>query len=354
MIPTNEFVNDVCDDMSEVLDPFQRERLKNVLVLRLQDCTIDRLETAVVPYEGMGNELMIKKFIVSKKILGLSERTLKYYKMELERIIGAIGKNIGDIVSDDILVYFAKRDINDHISKVTQGNELRVLKSFFSWCIGEELVARDPARKISGIKQGKRKKKAFTEIEIERIRDGCETNRERAIVELLLSTWCRASELAAIKLSDIEGNRVAIIGKGNKERYVYLNAKALVVLERYLAERSDKSNYIFPAGFFSTKGAARAITREWYKNPELVNDSRHIENGTLQNILHQIAKRAGLEPGEVHPHKFRRTGATLALKHGMPIAQVSALLGHSSIATTQIYLDITDDDLELAHKRFVN
>lgn len=355
MIPTSEFVADICDDMSEILDPFQRERLKNVLVLRFKDCTIERLETAIVPYEGMGNDLMIKKFIVAKKIVGLSEKTLQYYARELELILGSIGKNVGDIVSDDILVYFAKRDIEDKVSKVTQGNELRVLRTFFSWCTGEEFIIRDPTKKIAGIKQAKRKKKAFSEIEIERIRDGCETNRERAIVELLLSTWCRASELVAIKRGDIEGNRVTIIGKGNKERYVYLNAKALVILERYLSERRDKSDYIFPGGFMGiVKGASKNNTINWYKNPKLVNSAEHIESSALRNALHRIAKRAGLDPNEVHPHKFRRTGATLALKHGMPIAQVSALLGHSSIATTQIYLDITDDDLELAHKRFVN
>lgn len=350
MVPNNEFIADVCDDMSEILDPFQRERLKNVLVLRLQDCTIERLETAVVPYEGMGNDQMIKKFIIAKKIVGLSEKTLKYYAMELELILGSIGKNVGDIVSDDILVYFAKRDIEDKVSKVTQGNELRVLRTFFSWCTGEELIIRDPTKKIASIKQGKRKKKAFSEIEIERIRDGCETNRERAIVELLLSTWCRASELVAIKSGDIDGKRVNIIGKGNKERYVYLNAKSFVVLEKYLSERKDRSDYIFPSKIAGTG----KTTGEWYMNPEFVNSAEHMESRTLQDVLHRIAKRAGLDPSEVHPHKFRRTGATLALKHGMPIAQVSALLGHSSIATTQIYLDITDDDLELAHKRFVN
>ena len=158
MVPNNEFIADVCDDMSEILDSFQRERLKNVLVLRLQDCTIERLETAVVSYEGMGNDLMIKKFIIAKKIVGLSEKTLKYYARELELILGSIGKNVGDIVSDDILVYFAKRDIEDKVSKVTQGNELRVLRTFFSWCTGEELIIRDPTRKVTSIKQGKRKK----------------------------------------------------------------------------------------------------------------------------------------------------------------------------------------------------
>ena len=104
----------------------------------------------------------------------------------------------------------------------------------------------------------------------------------------------------------------------------------------------------------SSKGLRKNATADWYKDPKLVNNAEHIESSALRNALHQIAKRAGMSPDEVHPHKFRRTGATLALKHGMPIAQVSALLGHSSIATTQIYLDITDDDLELAHKRFVN
>ena len=89
----------------------------------------------------------------------------------------------------------------------------------------------------------------------------------------------------------------------------------------------------------------------WYTVPDLVDETQHCDSSTIEAVVRNIGKRAGVE--NVHPHRFRRTGATMALRAGMPILQVSKLLGHEQLSTTQIYLDITDDELNEAHTRFV-
>jgi site-specific recombinase XerD len=189
---------------------------------------------------------------------------------------------------------------------------------------------------------------------MERIRGACRTAREKALVEVLNSTWCRVSEAIQLRRDAISGGKAEIIGKGNKARTVYLDAKAAYAVEMYLAERQDNNPYVFPRAAhacdissFQGKGSP---PQEWYKAPEMVDPSRPMSCSSAENVIRMIGKRAGVE--NVHPHRFRRTGATMALRHGMPLTSVSKILGHESIATTQIYLDVMDEELENAHKKF--
>ena len=158
------------------------------------------------------------------------------------------------------------------------------------------------------------------------------------MIELLLSTSCRVSEVAQILIEEIDGERILVHGKGEKDRYVYLNAKAQLMLERYMSERKDKSPYLFPR------------CRDGWRNPKNIEEG-HIDMATIEQMTRKIAKRAGVE--RANPHKFRRTCATMALRRGMPIEQVSKMLGHEQVSTTQIYLDLTEDELALAHKKYV-
>ena len=91
--------------------------------------------------------------------------------------------------------------------------------------------------------------------------------------------------------------------------------------------------------------------KDWYTDPDLVQPTDPMGMNTAETIIRRIGREAGVE--KAHPHRFRRTGATLALRAGMPIQTVSKLLGHNNIETTQIYLDISEDELEQAHKRWV-
>ena len=304
------------------------------------------------------NEYLFKKFLTAKIVKGCTDRTIYFYRKSLDFIFERIHKTVDEVTTDDIRYYLAIRQKRDGISKTTANNELRVLSSFYQYLQSEEIVIKNPVLKIEKIKERKKKKEAFTELEVERIREAARNYREKAIVDVLLSTGCRVSELVNIKISDINGDKMVVHGKGEKDRIVYLNAKAVISLEKYLKERNDNNPYVFCGGIFS-KNDKNMISKyqsakngEWYKNPGLITDNTHTDKGTVEQLMRKLKKRSGIETG-CYPHKFRRTCATMALRRGMPIEQVSKMLGHESIETTQIYLDLDENSLEQAHKKYV-
>lgn len=303
------------------------------------------------------NEYLFKKFLTAKIVKGCTDRTIDFYKKTMIFVFDRIHKTADEVTTDDIRYYLAIRQKRDKISKTTANNELRVLSSFYQYLQSEEIVLKNPVLKIEKIKENKKKKKAFTELEIEKIRDATKNYREKAIVDVLLSTGCRVSELVEIKISDIDGDKLVVHGKGEKDRIVYLNAKAVISLEKYISERSDNNPYVFCGGYYIQNDKERmnkcqcAKNGEWYKDPDLVSNN-HADKGTIEQLMRKLKKRSGIET-DCYPHKFRRTCATMALRRGMPIEQVSKMLGHESIETTQIYLDLDEYSLEQAHKKYV-
>lgn len=307
------------------------DNIKAELILILNEYEISKKSTEITLYDCEDyNAQIIKKFLINKTVAGMTERTIDEYRKELFKIIGKINKPILQIAPDDIKVYLAKRQIQDKVSAVTAGNEWRILSSFYGWLHREEIVERNPMYKVDKPKQRKKKKKAFTPMECELIRNGCKNLREKAIIEVLLSTWCRVSEITQMDIADIEGDSITVVGKGEKERIVYINSKAQLAIKNYIESRNDKS----PALFVSL---------------DKPHDRMKISG--IEIIVREIGKRVGVE--NTHPHRFRRTGATFALRSGMPIEKVSFLLGHESIDTTQIYLDINEDEAKQAHKKYV-
>lgn len=326
---------------------------RGVLHLQLATYKVEKETKELIPYEGDVNEGLIMRFLVSKRVSGRSEQTIAYYGTEIRKAVHRIGKIVTKITTDDIRLLLAKREIEDQVSRVTINNERRALSSFFTWLHDEGIITNNPMRKIETIKTPKAKKKAFTEIELEKIRNATRNTREKAIVELLCSTGCRVGELVTIKTEKIQDDSVTIIGKGNKERTVYINAKATIAIRNYLSERNDNNEWLFPAGkkIFDEEGKRiRSMKAEWYKDPRNIAEG-HTDKSSIEASLRKIGRRAQVE--NVHPHRFRRTCATMALRRGMPIEQVSMMLGHEQISTTQIYLDIDETDLKQAHKKYV-
>ncbi len=328
--------------------------IRSKLQLILNDYTIGPKEEALQVWTEGKNDYYLKRFTLAKAVAGCTKKTVKVYGDYLRRALGEIGKDADSIGSVDIQVYLAQ--VMSRTSAANADNVRRVLSSFFGWLHREELISKNPMTKVDSIKVRKQKKKAFTDIECELLRNACRTAREKAIVETLLSTGCRVSELVSIKRADIDGKAITIIGKGEKPRTVYLNAKAIVAMQGYLSERKDSNPYLLPRMDDSCRTKERlsitARTREnWYKVPDMVAAAGHSDNGTIEQIVRGIGKRAGVE--NVHPHRFRRTCATSALKHGMPIEQVSKMLGHEQLSTTQIYLDLDERGLEMSHERYV-
>lgn len=235
---------------------------------------------------------------------------------------------------------------------MSANNEILCLRTFFAWLNVEEIIPVNPMNKVDRIKADKVKKKAFTDLECEKIRASCRSAMETAIVEVLLSTGCRVSELCGIRIDDIRDGKCIVHGKGNKDRTVYFTAKAELAIQRFLAERSDVNPYLFPGGIplETSKNHSAYCKPTWYQHPDLIGDNAR-DKGSVEDTVRNIGKRAGVE--NVHPHRFRRTSATLALRRGMPIELVSKMLGHEQLTTTQIYLDLSEDELEAAHRKYV-
>lgn len=323
---------------------------KSKLLLILSDYKIEKKETAIVPYSVQKNDMLLKRFMVAKAVSGRTEKTIRAYKDVIRRFLLDVEKDADAITSTDIQLYIAKK-MTEGASKSYCDTIRRYMASFFGYLYREEIIQRNPMVKVEPIKFHKENENAFSDMEIELMRNACRTAFERAAIEVLLSTGCRASELCTIKTTDIMGDgSISILGKGEKRRTVYLNAKAIVAVKNYLKERNDNNPYLFPGGIFGAKKkkVARCL---WYQSQDIVSPDNHYSAGTLNMLVKNIAKRAGVE--DAHAHRFRRTCATLALRHGMPIEMVSMMLGHEQLSTTQIYLDIRESDLKIAHEKYV-
>jgi site-specific recombinase XerD len=327
----------------------------------MADYEITKKETGLIVYDGGLTKHLIERFVVAKKVAGCTDRTCKLYYSNLTRTFAIIGKDPLQMTHTDFQAVIAGLIVKG-VSKAYQQNIMRTFSSFYSWLTREEIVSKNPMLKIDPIKARAKHKEAFTDMDVEKIRMACETRRETALVELLLSTGLRIFEAAKLTRKDAEGERIKVIGKGEKERYVYMTARAQLAMRTYLEQRRDENPYVFPASKFvgmkvteinlgSIFRCSKA-KREWYvEHPELVSVDAHSGNDVLEAMIRNIGKRAGVS--NCHPHRFRRTCATMALRRGMDVTLVQKMLGHDSLATTQMYLDIGNEDLQTAHKKYV-
>jgi site-specific recombinase XerD len=204
------------------------------LYIILQDVDIVRTETSLALRDDVQNEVLLKQFLAAKAVKGCTKNTIKAYGNTLKAIFKRFNKTCTVWTSNDVRVYIAYRLTQDHVSKSFVNTEIRFMKSFFAWLFIEEIIQRNPMDKIDQVKVQKAKKKAFTDMEIEKLRESCRTPMEAALIEVLLSTGCRVSEVSTIQISEIEEDKVLVHGKGNKDRIVYLNAKAQIAIAKYL------------------------------------------------------------------------------------------------------------------------
>ena len=272
----------------------------------------------------------IKMFLASKKLEGLAESTLTGYDQELRKFADQVKKRVEDITSADIRVFLGQ--FNNH-KMSTIGKKLFVLKSFFGWLTGEEILQRDPTAKLKTPKTEKRLPKALTVEELELLRESCESVRERAFIEVLYATGCRLSEIHGLNKDQInyQSMSTVVIGKGNKQREVYFSPKAMFHLKKYLNERKDDCE-------------ALMVTER--------RPIRRLCKRSVQREVKKIAKRAGLAH-KVSPHVLRHTFATLTLNNGAELVAVQELLGHSSPETTLRYAKITEERKREQHKKYL-
>lgn len=275
----------------------------------------------------------IKLFLSAKKLEGLSRLTIDGYERDLNKMDEYIGKPVVHIGTPDIRNYLAS---NSKWQPGTVSKKLSVIKTFFTWLVDEEILLKNPSSKIKQMKQPARLPKAISVTELEKLRQGCTTTRERALLEVMYSTGCRLAEVSNIKTNKINwaSGAISVIGKGNKERIVYLNPRAVYYLEIYLSERKDNEDeceYLF------------TTTRRPF---------RQMKSRSIQDEISNIKNKSNVSKN-VHPHTLRHTMATLAMENGIELGDLQQLLGHENPSTTLRYAAVSEERKKSAHRRFV-
>lgn len=327
----DEIVSAILQEMMPLLNDEQLAVLKDVIRIKLCGYEIQRKETAVMCTDNNGQNY-IRMFLDTFRQNGKSEGTIEQYYGHLSKLFSYLGKNVQQVEDDDLIDYMHKYKAIRKVSGRYLNNMRLVFNSFFRWLQRKRIITVNPVDALEPIKYKKSIKKPLSPEELEKVRCACERERDLAIVEFLYSSAVRVSELTALNREDIcwESDDVLVLGKGNKEREVYLNARAHYHLKKYLESRTDDNPALFA----------------WTKAPH-----KRLKRCGIENIVKKLGHAAGVN--NVHPHRFRRTSATDLLRMGMPIEQVQELLGHVKIETTRIYCTVTKEQVRASHRRFM-
>ena len=320
--------NDVVQQMLPFLNNAQIEKLQDVMEHILWNYDIAPADREKQEQEQ--NYLTL--FLQAKRVEGCSEKSLKYYEKTIQKMLDGVGKTVKEIVTEDIRAYLTGYQKQRQTSKVTVDNVRRILSSFFSWLEDEDFIVKSPVRRIHKVKTAKVVKDTYTDEALELMRDNCTTTRDLAMIDLLASSGMRVGELVTLNREDINFNEreCVVLGKGNKERLVYFDARTKIHLQNYFDARTDDN----PALFVTLK-----------------QPFERLKIGGVETRLREMGRR--LKISKVHPHKFRRTLATTAIDKGMPIEQVQQLLGHQKIDTTMHYAMVKQQNVKLAHRKYI-
>lgn len=321
-------INDIVQGMLPYLNNAQNEKLQEVLQYVFADYEL----TEKQQQEKTSKQNFVELFLSAKRIEGCSEKSLKYYKATIEAMLDELQKDVKHIVTDDIRGYLTEYQEKKKSSKVTIDNIRRILSSFFAWLEDEDYILKSPVRRIHKVKTGTNIKETYSDEALELMRDNCTELRDLAIIDILASTGMRVGEMVLLNRSDIDFNEreCIVFGKGSKERVVYFDARTKIHLKNYLESRVDDN----PALFVSLK-----VPYE------------RLKIGGVEVRLREFGEKLGLR--KVHPHKFRRTLATMAIDKGMPIEQLQQLLGHSKIDTTLQYAMVKQSNVKIAHRKYI-
>ena len=316
-----ELINAVMHDMSKHLNNEQMMLLK------------ESLEKATAEdNSGIDSRELLERFLSTKRLEGRSERTIKYYRTSISKMLEAVGKSVMAITTDDLRANLEDYQSRPTVSKATVDNQRRNLGTFFAWLEEEDYILKSPVRRIHKIKTTVAVREAYTDDEMERLRDACENSRDLAIIDVLASTGMRIGELVKLNRDDIDftERECLVLGKGDKERMVYFDARAKLHLKVYLDSRTDDNEALF-VGLRAPR-------------------NRVTING-IELRVRELGRKVGIK--KCHPHKFRRTMATVAIDKGMPIEQVQRLLGHEKIDTTLHYAMVKQSNVKIAHRKYI-
>ena len=314
-------IYNIINDMAEVLNASQMQKLQEVLVNRLS-------ENRAPDYLRTSNKEFLDMFLTAKHLEGCSDKTIRYYRCNIQRMLETVDVPVIKISTEMLRKYLVEYQSINNCGKVTIDNVRRSLSTFFSWLEEEDYIIKSPMKRIHKVKTAVVVKETLPDEKVEILRDNCGNLRDRAMIDFLLSTGIRVGELVRLNIEDIDFSEreCVVYGKGDKERKAYFDAKAKLHLMNYIESRTDNNKALFVS----------------LNRPH----DRLTESG-VELRLREMGKKLGVE--KVHPHKFRRTMATRAIEKGMPIEQVQKILGHEQIDTTLRYAMVNQNNVKLSH-----
>lgn len=311
--------------LSDALSANQMSTVLGVLSDELVNYEVDQVASS----SDMKDDFL-EAFLSAKEIEGRSRKTLNRYRY----IIGKFSEAI-NIPTREITIFHIRRYLTDlknrGLADSTLEGQREVFSSYFNWLQKENLIQTNPCANLGAIKCQKKVKMAYSEVELELMKTHCQNVRDKAIICFLLSTGCRISEMTQLNIDDLDlaKRECKVLGKGNKERIVYIDAITAMAVKEYLDGRKDKYKALF-AGRQTQRLSPQGVRRFLKK----IQESAHIET-------------------TVHPHRFRRTLATSLIHRGMPIQEVAKILGHEKLDTTMKYVCINDQDIKYSYNKYM-
>lgn len=325
-----QLFNQIVQGMLPCLNNAQMAQLQRVLEKVF--CNMEVIINNNVVQDFQTNEKLIELFLSAKRVEGCSEKSLKYYKSTIESMLDTMEKNVQEIATDDLRMYLTDYQKNKQSSRVTIDNIRRILSSFFAWLEDEDYILKSPVRRIHKVKSASTIKETYTDEVLEQMRDNCGNLRDLALIDMLASTGMRVGEMVLLNREDINftERECVVFGKGDKERVVYFDARTKIHLQNYLDTRTDSNSALFVS---------------------LRKPYNRLKIGGIEVRLRELGYKLNIP--KVHPHKFRRTLATVAIDKGMPIEQLQKLLGHQRIDTTLQYAMVKQSNVKQAHRKFI-
>ena len=328
----DQIIREIEQSMLSHLDNAQMKQLHLALEHAFFNKTVSECDAANAAEDESNDLALLDMFLAAKRVEGCSEKTIRYYKTTLTKMLTALDHQIVHITTDDLRNYLALYQQETECSKSNIDNIRRILSSFFSWLEDENYVLKSPVRRIHKIRTTKPVKETYTDEALEIMRDNCENLRDLAIIDLLASTGMRVGEMVNLNIVDVdfENRECIVLGKGSKERPVYFDARTKIHLHNYIMSRTDDN----PALFVS-----------------LLAPYNRLEISGVEIRLRKLGRKLNIP--KVHPHKFRRTLATRAIDKGMPIEQLQQLLGHTKIDTTMEYAMVNQNNVKQSHRKYI-
>lgn len=318
-----QIIKNVLKNMKNSLSEEQLKLLEKTLEMEL----IRKQER-----DRKSNEQLLDEFLRSKVYENCSPDTISQYKRENIRFIRRVNKRVENVDKKDVEMYLAEYRKERNVSDRTLNNARAFISAFFNYLEFEDVIKCNPVRKTKPVKEIKKLKPSFTDLQVEKMREQCKTDREKAIIETLNTTGVRVSELCNINIKDIQDGAAVIRGKGNKERTVYFSDKALYYIHKYIESRHDCSGALFV-------------------NKKRTNGTyNRVSKSSVEKIIRDIGREVDVR---AYPHKFRRTVATRGGNKGMPIQEIQALLGHSKLDTTMIYCNVAEANVKMSHRKYI-